>query len=98
MTKMTEIFERQGVALDQESYAEAKTARRAKNIAAAHEVLTRNGIPYVELDNQIFRVECEKGLIYYHPPTGEWKEVSNELGHRGFGIRNLVRHIKGEVK
>lgn len=93
MTKMKALFERQGVD-DWGQYAEAKNARRNKNLAAAHEVLTRNGIPYEELETELFRVHKDDGtVILYHPPTGEWKDEQ----HTGYGIRNLVRHIKGQV-
>ena len=94
MTKMQEIFERQG--LDgSEGYEEAKQMRRAKNILAAREVLTRNAIPYEEQNSGLFTVTADDGhFILYYPPTGQW----TDKGHTGYGVRKLVRHIRGEVK
>jgi len=94
MTKMQEIFERQGLDGSQ-GYEEAKAARRNKNVAAAHEVLTRNEITYREDSSGVFEVKADDGrTIAYYPPTGEWVD----RGHTGYGVRKLVRHLKGEVK
>lgn len=101
MTKMTDLFARQGLAThtdgDWEEYARARQARRDKNIAAAREVLARNHIAYQECSDSWFRIEETGHLVHYHPETGEWTDYATRPIQRGYGIRNLVRHLRGEV-
>lgn len=102
MTKMTDLFERQGLPPGEDwgEYAKAKVARRNKNLAAAHEVLTRNQITYRTNmhDERFFIVQGNDGTeIHYLPEIGEWWFEQGDETHRGFGVRNLVRLIKGKV-
>jgi len=100
MTTLASIHARQGVTLDDESYDAAKEARRIKNVENAREVLNRNKIDYGErptlLDPPMFIVQMidENYAIKYHPATGVWYDVD---GVRNFGVRNLVRYLKGSV-
>lgn len=102
MTKMTELFERQGLPPGDNwgEYAKAKVARRNKNLAAAHEVLTRNQVTYRTNmhDERMFIVQGPDNTeVLYLPETGQWWFEQGEQTVRGFGVRNLVRLIKGEV-
>jgi hypothetical protein len=83
-----------------ERYEADKKARRAKNVANAREVLARNNIEWYERPTftQVeFRVEDldRKNSIRYYPETGAWLTYE---GEQHFGVRNLVRHIKGSIK
>lgn len=97
MTKMTEIFARQGLDTDPDRYERAKQARRDKNMAAAREVLTRNQIAYTQSGEQWFMIDEPGHRIHYHPWTGEWIDYEVLPIRKRYGIRNLVRHIRGEV-
>jgi hypothetical protein len=93
---MNALFARQGVK-NMAGYLEAKEARREKNVAAAREVLTRNHIGYHEETDSWIRIEEDEHVVNYYPPTGEWTDHGVEPLRRGYGIRNLVRHLRGEV-
>lgn len=97
MTKMITLFTRQGVPIDTDEYEKAKQSRRNKNIAAAHEVLTRNHIDYQPLDNTWFKIEDQDHSIDYNPSTGQWIDCKICPVHKDYGIRNLVRYLRGIV-
>lgn len=82
-----------------EQYECDKKARRSKNVVNAHDALARNGVKYHLGDvwpQVIFRVTDDHGKpITYYPETGVW---FTHNGEQHFGVRNLVRHIKGDIK
>lgn len=81
-------------------YAADKAARRIKNVVSAQDCLDRNGVPYVQLaatPEVLLRIALESGgCIHYYPERGLWFCDDERAQH--FGVRNLVKHIKGEVK
>jgi hypothetical protein len=93
---MTELFARQGIS-DWTEYADSKQMRRNKNVVAAREVLTRNHIDFKEQYGRWFRIEEAEHRIDYQPETGIWTDYGIKPHHKGYGIRNLVRHLRGKV-
>jgi hypothetical protein len=95
---------------DWSTYSKRKQDRRKRNVVAAREVLDRNQIRYQEKEHGLFYLTLETiRFIEYYPATGDWKvyipgdsggddvHSSPILLNSGFGVRNLVKYIKGEV-
>jgi hypothetical protein len=103
MTRIDKLYERQGMGAPQSdedwvAYAEQKLARRKRNVANAREVLERNQIQYDELEPELFIIHQPHGFVEYFPATGTWRVMSKTtIIHTGFGVRNLVKHLKGIV-
>lgn len=109
MTKLLDIRARQELpapSTDEEwkFYRAAKDARRAKNVTNAIEVLRRNdvdfnvGTPTENMRLKVrFDVHGDKGEVKYFPETGLWYELGANESDYHFGVRNLVRFLKGEV-
>lgn len=106
MSTIREIQARQGIPTpksdaDWKKYREDKALRRAKNVVNAREVLDRNGVHYVEgkdHDGLVLFTIVEPGtdFIYYRPEEGRWNSTLDIRVH--FGVRNLVRYLKGVHK
>jgi hypothetical protein len=85
-----------------ERYEADKLARRAKNVANAREVLDRNRIRYCDYGrvNKLvhFVIFHDAEELWFYPETGLWFNINYRQPEQHFGVRNLVRHIKGEIK
>jgi hypothetical protein len=102
MARLLDVLHRQGMEpqtdKEWEDYQKQKAERRAKNVANAVELLTRNEIRYMrtkDIDEGglvLFTI----GTIKYYPEEGKWYDAAQDLYR--FGLRNLVKHLKGEVK
>jgi hypothetical protein len=81
-------------------YEADKAARRANNVVNAKEVLDRNEVAYIQLTVRpevLLRIALSTGeCVHYYPERGLW--YSGNKGEQHFGVRNLVRHIKGAIK
>lgn len=84
------------------AYEKAKLERRAKNVANAREILTRNSIDYIDLGRDgnsetLFTIYQGNIFLFYLPETGAWWNQAGDQKEQHFGARNLVKYLKGEV-
>lgn len=72
---------------------QARQANRADNRELSAGVLYDAGIQYTTNNGGVHLiVEGATGFIDFWPGTGRWKD---RAGSKGFGVHNLVKHIKG---
>ena len=86
-----------------EQYERDKVARRAKNVVNAREVLERNQIRYrdwgrVNLLVHFSVYDLSGSEFWFYPETGLWFCIDNLQPEHRFGVRNLARHIKGDIE
>lgn len=75
------------------SYREASQQKRANNREQSAEYLRQHGIPFTTNNyGAHLIVEGHTCFIDFWPGTGKWHSRD---GTKGFGVRNLVNHIKG---
>lgn len=75
---------------------EAQKEKRADNRESSRAYLDKHDIPYTVKNNGAHLiVEGSTCFIDFWPGTGRW--VTRE-GKGGFGVRNLVNHIKTAVE
>jgi hypothetical protein len=105
MSRIMDILDKQGLPKPEtdeqwRQYEADKKARRQTNVLNAAEVLQRNGVKYIrnksESQTMFEIIDKELGTIRYWPEEGRWIVGSAEAPR--FGVRNLVKFIKGELK
>lgn len=81
-----------------EAYRKHAQERRETNVVNAREILSRNGIGWIEFasdDEPVFMINWAGFTTRYRPMCGKWFD---RQGVERYGCRNLVRYLKGEVK
>lgn len=72
----------------------AGQAKRASNRESSAQLLRDNGIHFTSNNaGAHLIVEGATGFIDFWPGTGRWND---RLGTKGFGVMNLIKHIKGD--
>lgn len=68
--------------------------KRASNREQSARILEENGIVFTTHNyGAHLIVEGSEWFIDFWPGTGKWKDRN---GTKGFGVRNLIKHIKEE--
>lgn len=87
MTDTSEIYE---------ALRQHPQEKRAENREASAEFLRRFDVPFTVHNNGAHLiVEVRTGYVDFWPGTGRW--IARD-GKRGFGVRNLIGYIMGEVR
>jgi hypothetical protein len=104
MSSLLQIRERQGFKRPETpeewaEYEKVKLARRATNVANAAEVLRHNEVEFEQTVDRSFNkgaILFMIGDIRYYPEDGKW--FAPGIDGTKFGVRNLVRYLKGGLK
>lgn len=73
---------------------ERSQQRRALNRESSPKLLEAAGIPFEEKNwGAHLIVQGPNSLVDFWPGTGRWVDRG---GSRGFGVRKLIKHLKGE--
>lgn len=76
-----------------EALRKIRQAKRADNRQQSADLLTNENIPFVAKNGGAHLiVEGRNCYIDFWPGTGKW---ITRNGERGFGVRNLIKEIKG---
>lgn len=95
MTSIASIYRHRGLEFDPDQYDQMKAERRARNVANAKEVLTKNQIEFVVTGSGPDGVAMRVGEIAYWPEVGRWILKGGSVR---YGLRNLVKYLKnGEI-
>lgn len=78
---------------DFREWREYKQHKRANNRDNSAALLTAKNIPFVSHNNGAHLIVASKiGVFDFWPGTGRW--ISRNTGSKGFGVKNLLAHIK----